>query len=280
MKEILLSHSRIYSGSLILVNSIYSFSQHAPDVLTSVGRQKDILMERQAAVLLDKLMSEINGWDFIVPVSGYRPFDEQQKIWNDTVKTDGIEFARKYVAYPGHSEHQTGLAIDLGLKQEKIDFICPEFPYHGICQKFRELAADYGFIERYPSGKEAITGIGHEPWHFRYVGAPHAKIIKQNNLTLEEYMDFIKKHTYNDNPYIISIGNHIVHISYLNADNISRTILNINEKCPYSISGNNSDGFIITEWRQLHENQTDSDNRLRSRADEEYLTDSHQKRRA
>ena len=100
---------------------------------------------------------------------------------------NGEEFTNKFVARPGHSEHQTGLAIDLGLKQPDIDFLRPNFPYEGICQTFRELAADYGFIERYPVGKEAITGIAHEPWHFRYVGVPHAKIMVDHNWTLEEY---------------------------------------------------------------------------------------------
>ena len=83
---------------------------------------------------------------------------------------NGEEFTNQFVARPGHSEHQTGLAIDLGLKQPDIDFLRPYFPYKGICQTFRELSTDYGFIERYPAGKEAITGIAHEPWHFRYVG--------------------------------------------------------------------------------------------------------------
>ena len=85
------------------------------------------------------------------------------------MRESGRKFTETYVAVPGHSEHETGLAIDLGLKQDVIDFIRPEFPYEGICQRFRQLAPKYGFIERYPKGKEEVTGIGQEPWHFRYV---------------------------------------------------------------------------------------------------------------
>ena len=96
---------------------------------------------------------------------------------------------RKFVAYPGCSEHQTGLAIDLGANLPEIDFICPEFPDTGIFGKFREKAADFGFIERYPKGKEAVTGIGAEPWHFRYVGVPHAAVMKAGGLVLEEYAE-------------------------------------------------------------------------------------------
>lgn len=64
------------------------------------------------------------------------------------LQENGTEFTAKFVAMPGHSEHQTGLAIDLGLRQPDIDFIRPAFPYEGICQKFRELAPAFGFIER------------------------------------------------------------------------------------------------------------------------------------
>lgn len=287
MKEIMLSHQKIYSGNLILVNSEHGFLKRTPDVLTTVGCQNgtyagcgEVLMERQAAVLLDKLMSEINGWDYIVPVSGYRSYEEQKQIWDETVKNDGADFAKKYVALPGHSEHQTGLAIDLALKQEKIDFICPDFPYSGICMKFRERAADYGFIERYPAGKETITHIGHEPWHFRYVGVPHAKIIKENNLSLEEYIDFIKKYTYIGNSFIFSDKNLRVRVSYLRADTNTDTLLNINEIYPYSISGNNTDGFIITEWRQPYANPTDTDRTLRAYSNEELLPVADKKRRA
>ena len=89
----------------------------------------------------------------------------------------GLAFTHKYVAYPGCSEHQTGLAIDLGKAAGHIDFIRPAFPYDGTCGAFRRAAAAYGFIERYQKGKESLTGIAREPWHFRYVGLPHAAIM-------------------------------------------------------------------------------------------------------
>ena len=101
---------------------------------------------------------------------------------------NGREFTEQYVARPGCSEHQTGLAIDLGLRLPEIDFIRPYFPYDGLAGRFRQLAAEYGFVERYPQGKEAVCGIAHEPWHFRYVGRPHALIMQKRGLTLEEYL--------------------------------------------------------------------------------------------
>lgn len=174
---------------LVLVNLAHALPEEmAPDLVPVHPDYPQILLEREAAQALSRLMEQLDGWQFIVPVSGWRSMAEQEQIYNDSLAESGLEFTQKYVALPGHSEHQTGLAIDLGVKQENIDFIRPYFPYEGICQAFRELAPSYGFIERYPAGKEGITGIAHEPWHFRYVGTPHAGNIARLGLTLEEYL--------------------------------------------------------------------------------------------
>ncbi|MEY8333936.1 M15 family metallopeptidase [Lachnospiraceae bacterium 47-T17] len=148
----------------------------------------NVLLERQAAYALERLMEQIDGWRAIVPVSGWRSKEEQEQIWADSLRENGMEFTETYVALPGHSEHESGLAIDLGLKKDVVDFIRPDFPYDGICGTFRALAPDYGFIERYPEGKEEVTGIGHEPWHFRYIGTPHARLLTETGLVLEEYV--------------------------------------------------------------------------------------------
>lgn len=248
-KTITLTQENIYSGSLILVNAAHRFQGINDDLLIPVrDSAPEILLNRRAVVLLSQLMQEIDGWRSIVPVSGWRSQEEQQAIWDDSLKESGLEFTRKYVAVPGHSEHQTGLAIDLGLKQEHIDFICPDFPYTGICRTFREKAAKYGFILRYPAGKEHITGIGHEPWHFRYVGVPHAEIMVSEGLTLEEYTDFLTGFPYRDKPYLHTSGDKTIHVSYVRAAP-DKTVLDIPENFPYSLSGNNKDGYILTEWR-------------------------------
>ena len=105
----------------------------------------------------------------IVPVSGWRPRAQQQSIWDDTMRKEGEAFTKQFVAKPGCSEHETGLAIDLA-RAAHIDFIRPHLPYDGACGRFRALAAKYGFIQRYSREKTALTGIACEPWHFRYVG--------------------------------------------------------------------------------------------------------------
>lgn len=174
---------------LMLVNQEHPISWN-PQSLVLVGGR--VLMDERAACALNKLMEELDGWNFITAVSGWRSQEEQQEIYIRSLWENGEEFTNRFVARPGHSEHQTGLAIDLGLTQPDIDFLRPYFPYEGICQTFREQAAAYGFIERYPAGKETITGIAHEPWHFRYVGVPHAEIMVKHGWTLEEYHKYQK----------------------------------------------------------------------------------------
>lgn len=174
-------------GRLILVNSENPYREEY--VRELVPLSSGILLEREAAVNLLRLLESINGYKDIVPVSGWRSVWEQQEIWDNSVKENGIIFTRRFVAAPLHSEHHTGLAVDLALKTENIDFICPEFPYSGICQIFREAAPRFGFIERYPEDKEHITKISHEPWHFRYVGREAATEIVKRGMCLEEFLD-------------------------------------------------------------------------------------------
>ena len=243
----------IYRGSLILVNREYGYRERAEDLavqLSAAGREMTVrtLLQRRAALLLDSLMEVIGGWREIVPVSGWRSYREQKAILEESLAESGREFTEKYVALPGHSEHQTGLAIDLGKRQEEIDFIRPDFPYTGICQSFRKKAAEYGFIERYPAGKEEITGIGHEPWHFRYVGIPHARIMQEKEMTLEEYISFIRQFPYGEAAYCVREGGREIEVSYLKAKE-GCTRLELDPRVPYAVSGNNVDGFILTQWR-------------------------------
>lgn len=149
----------------------------------------DVYLWAGAAAALEALLAELGAGGRIVPVSGWRSGAEQRALWAQSLAENGPEFTRRYVARPGCSEHQTGLAIDLGLAGAGGDFIRPAFPPGGLCDRFRRRAAAYGFILRYPAGKEAVTGIAHEPWHFRYVGAPHAARMAAAGLCLEEYAE-------------------------------------------------------------------------------------------
>lgn len=241
----------LHAGSLLLVNADCPYmAALSRENLVRVGdTDSGVLLEHRAAALLERLMSEIHGWESIVPVSGWRSFKGQQKIWTDSIKAHGKAFTEKYVAVPGHSEHQTGLAIDLGLKKKHVDFIRPEFPYTGICQVFRQKAAGFGFIQRYPAGKESVTGIAHEPWHFRFVGMPHSEIMTKMNLTLEEYLVFLKQFPYGGEPLVYKKDNHCFEITYQPVLSAGELPARADMNACQVISGNNADGYIVTKWQ-------------------------------
>ena len=115
--------------------------------------------------------------------SGYRDYDFQVKVYNSMVNGYSKAYADTWSARPGHSEHQTGYTIDCNSIDNEHFADTPEGKW---------LAAhchEYGFIIRYPKGKEKITGYDYESWHIRYVGKEHAKIIHDQDITLEEYLD-------------------------------------------------------------------------------------------
>ncbi len=120
--------------------------------------------------------------------SGYRSKEEQEKIFQEVEKQKGLDHTLKYVAKPGYSEHQTGLALDFCLKENNQYYVDFAMQNHPVLKLIADVAPDFGFIIRYPNGKENITGYGYEPWHLRYVGY-RAKEIANNNLTLEEYLE-------------------------------------------------------------------------------------------
>lgn len=144
-------------------------------------------MRQEAASALEQMFASANTDGVqLAGVSAYRPHAYQKELFGRYVKKDGLEKARTYSAYPGTSEHETGLAIDIS----GIDGNCAaESCFAGTKEAIwlAENAAEYGFIVRYPEGKEAITGYIYEPWHMRYVGVETAKAIVESGLTMEEY---------------------------------------------------------------------------------------------
>lgn len=136
----------------------------------------------EAKAALAKLQSDAKkeGHDLSTK-SGYRSYSTQEALYNRYKTNKGLEYADRISARPGHSEHHTGLAFDVGLCSVKLG-VMPA----GIW--LRENAHKYGFIIRYPQYKEAITGYGYEPWHIRYVGVEIATEIMTKNITLEEYL--------------------------------------------------------------------------------------------
>lgn len=124
---------------------------------------------------------------------GYRTTEEQQKLWtrksmnmkNKDILRKKQKRAEKYVAIPDTSEHQLGLSVDINADTDKCSS-------EKVYQWLDENAYKYGFVKRYPEDKTDITGISNEPWHYRYVGTTVAKIMKEENLCLEEYLEKYK----------------------------------------------------------------------------------------
>ncbi|MBU5266159.1 D-alanyl-D-alanine carboxypeptidase family protein [Virgibacillus proomii] len=119
--------------------------------------------------------------------SGYRSYDRQVTVFNSNVQSLGEKEANLVSARPGESEHQTGLTMDVTSPAINFD-LTTEFADTDEGKWLADHAADYGFIIRFPKGKEDITKYQYEPWHIRYVGKKAAKEIMENNLTLEEYL--------------------------------------------------------------------------------------------
>ncbi len=114
--------------------------------------------------------------------SGYRSYEEQVSLFEGYSALNGQDYADNVSARPGHSEHQSGLCMDIN----STDF---SFEYTAEAQWLADNCADYGFIIRFPRGKEGITGYTYEPWHIRYVGVQAAQEMKAKDLCLEEYLN-------------------------------------------------------------------------------------------
>lgn len=121
----------------------------------------------------------------IICDSAYRSYDYQKSLYEELVKKGNDP---KYLAKPGESEHQTGLCVDIAAYQNG-EYVDDPNKLNKEYDWLEKNAHRFGFILRYPKNKECITGYPYEPWHFRYVGVEHAKVIKENNLTLEEYLE-------------------------------------------------------------------------------------------
>ena len=126
-----------------------------------------------------------NGYSLYL-VSGYRSYDEQVYLYNVYSQRYGIDYANSIDDKPGQCEHQLGLMVDIGLSDGTC-LLQDCFNDLPVAEWLRNNACLYGFIERYPEGKQSVTGIQPSAWNYRYVGVEEAKKIHDSNLTMEEY---------------------------------------------------------------------------------------------
>ncbi|MBT2709007.1 M15 family metallopeptidase [Pseudomonas sp. ISL-84] len=187
---------------MVLVNKQFSLPNGyepsqlvIPDVSFSYGKLdlEKSYMRQDAATALENLFKEAQKAGVeLFAVSGYRSYDRQTQVFEAEVNRVGEEKAVQAVAFPGSSEHQTGLTMDISSRSANLE-LSEKFGETKEGKWIAENAHRYGFILRYPKGKESITGYKYEPWHFRYVGIDAAAVIYEKKWTLEEYFNIVKK---------------------------------------------------------------------------------------
>lgn len=252
------------TGELVLVNNMIKFRGSVNEeelLVVRDNKNSSYMVSDRNVMLLPSAMNALNemlgdffaatGNNGVMARSGYRTVEYQQELYEDDLASSGAN-SSTLVAMPGYSEHHTGLVVDFTTYNSQTDSY-REFDGTGDFAWIMENCHRYGFINRYPEGKEKLTLIDNEPWHFRYVGIPHASIMKDYDFCLEEYIDFIKNYTIDSGFLLKDTDDGARYIVYYVPLSSGETTAVYHPKkhgsdefYPYSISGNNVDGFIVT----------------------------------
>ena len=172
-----------------LVNKIHQLPEnYVPQDLVDVIDSHQQLRKEAADAYKEFYLAAKEKGIKCYAISGYRTHETQTLYWQRQKAIKGDEYASEYSAYPGRSEHQLGLAIDVSYRIDG-DRLTEEVAKQPIGQFIESDAYRYGFILRYPKDKVSITNYGYEPWHMRYVGIDLATKLHQSGLTLEEYKE-------------------------------------------------------------------------------------------
>lgn len=182
-KEYIENYQPLEIDNIVIVNKNYGLPKNF---------RADKNLEKEAIKAANQMMKDAYKDGIVLKItSGYRSYGTQEKLYDRYVKLDGAVEASRYSAQAGYSEHQTGLAFDFSNEDTKRT-IGDWFTDTQEAKWLYENAYKYGFIIRYPKGKEHITGYQYESWHYRYVGYKHSINFAMNNLTLEEYFGLEK----------------------------------------------------------------------------------------
>lgn len=160
-----------------------------PDVpLNTAKSESELSVDTRIIEKVEQLFADAKKADLeIMLASAYRSVELQDFYYTNYVNTYSQEEADKFSAKPGHSEHQTGLAIDIAELNDNSCYLEQCFAATEAGEWLKSNAHRYGFILRYPKDESDITGYQFEPWHFRYVGKNVAKVIYEQELTFEEF---------------------------------------------------------------------------------------------
>ncbi len=217
------------NGELVSIYSTKTESYQVKDMETMLRKE----VVDQLNSMMDAFYGEKKNTDLMV-ISAYRTKEYQDGLYNS-----GSSDVKG-----GFAEYHTGLSFDLGI------FPAGQNSYYytnsGDYAWIADNCASYGFIIRYPKGKEDKTGYDASTHQFRYVGIPHAYYITENNLCLEEYIDMLKDYKYGEQTLSVTADDAKYEIYYVASDASGDTEIPVPSNKDYTVSGNNKDGFIVT----------------------------------
>lgn len=248
-----LGEEQIHTGELILVNNqvLYHFPEEELPLVSVYEEKNDsyyvrdmeVFLAPEAMEALNRLLADFaaqGGSKSVNVVAGYRTEDYQQHLFAQSAQRSGQGHAEKYVAQPGGSEHHTGLAVDFSILLRSG--ASEDYDGTGEYAWINDNCQDYGWIVRYETGKEELTGIWDEPWHFRYVGIPHAVQMDREGLCLEEYIDYLRDFPFEGEHLEITCDAGRYEVWYTQGTES----VYLPDEGEYSVSGNNVDGVIVT----------------------------------
>ena len=254
-ENVSVSNEDVHAGDLILVNTDTAYVEENPTEIVSIYDHKtdnyhvsgtETSLRQPALDALNQMLDAFyvaTGHQDMIVISGYRTTQQQQELYDADLAETGEQTSTR-VALPGHSEHESGYALDFSLYTDGVQY---DYDGTGEYAWINENCAHYGYVLRYAEDKQETTGIQAEPWHYRYVGQPHATYMMENNVCLEEYLTLLKNYTADEPLSITNWDGEIYQVYYVAADtSTDSTYVMVPPDAKYTISGNNSDGFIVT----------------------------------
>lgn len=254
-ENIAVDNAQVHAGDLILVNGDNAYVENNATEIVSIYEHKtdnyhvsgtETSLREPAIEALNQMLDDFfvaTGHDDIIVISGYRTNAQQQELYDADLEATGAETSSR-VAKPGYSEHETGYSLDVSLYQDGVQY---DYDGTGEYAWINQNCGHYGYILRYAEDKTETTGYQAEPWHYRYVGQPHATYMAENNLCLEEYLTLLKNYNTDNHLSITNWDGEIYEVYYVPADAAAdSTYILVPPDQEYTISGNNRDGFIVT----------------------------------
>ncbi|MBU5444481.1 M15 family metallopeptidase [Paenibacillus sp. MSJ-34] len=236
-----INRSEIYKGDLLLINTQYPVPNHAEiqDVVNLFEQNHLVdgfgISDNSVELPLDMLKrftamiesARAEGVNHFLINSGYRDLEKQAELYE--------QLGSKQANPPGYSEHNLGLSMDIGSSLGLMKD-APEGKW------LENNAWKHGFILRYPEDKTNITGVMYEPWHFRYVGLPHSAIMQEHDFVLEEYLEYLRE----QGTVYAEVEGKEYKVSYYPIQ--AERSIKVPIEGSYTVSGNNTDGVIVTTW--------------------------------